>query len=261
MRNARLAILAGTALTIAGGSQSQAADWTGFYAGVNLGYSFGRTDASVAPFTLPPPYDPVVIPGETLRLKPRGAVGGVQFGYNWQAANLVFGLETDFQFSGQKNSRQSSRFFFDVPCNGTTNTCDAYTSTDITAKLSWFGTIRGRIGQDFSGLFGYVTSGLAYGKVKISGINTIALDELQDGTIDDVYQRPFSASKTRAGWTAGAGVEGQTRLSNWTWRLEYLFVDLGNVSFGDSTLTGASNVTDHIVRFALNYRFAAPPRP
>jgi outer membrane immunogenic protein len=259
MRHARLAILASTALTIAGAVQAQAADWTGFYAGANIGYSFGRTDATVDSFTLPPPYDPVVLPGGNVGLKPNGIIGGMQLGYNWQAGSWVYGLETDFQFSGQKDSKQVSTLFFDVPCNGSTNTCDAISSTDVTAKLSWFGTLRTRIGQDFSGLFGYVTGGLAYGRIKISGTNTIALDELQNGTIDDIYQRVFSVSKTKAGWTIGAGIEGQTGANNWTWRLEYLFLDFGNVGLAGSGLSGANDITDHIVRLAVNYRF--PPRP
>jgi len=38
--------------------------------------------------------------------RPRDGInGGVQAGYNWQAANLVFGLEADIQGSTQKDNK------------------------------------------------------------------------------------------------------------------------------------------------------------
>jgi outer membrane immunogenic protein len=263
MRHAKLAIFASTALTLAGAAQSNAADWSGFYVGGNFGYSWGgSTNTILNSFNVPamPPvfFDPFVVPGDTFGPKPNGIIGGAQAGFNWQSANWVFGVETDLQASGQKDTDQRTRFFFGIDCS---STCDAISSTAITAKLSWFGTLRGRIGQDFSGLFGYLTGGLAYGKVKISGSDTISVDEGPDGTIDAVFQRSFATSKTKVGWTIGAGVEGQTMWSNWTWRIEYLYIDLGNVNFSDANFTVNASVTDNILRFALNYRFAPPPPP
>ncbi|MDT3686929.1 MAG: porin family protein [Pseudorhodoplanes sp.] len=262
MRHARLAILASTALTLAGAAQSHAADWSGFYVGGNIGYSWGgKVTSDLSPFTVPAVpgvFDTFVVPGDTFRLKPDGVIGGGQLGQNWQSGTWVFGIETDLQASGQKDTDQRTRFFFDIDCS---STCDAISSTAITAKLSWFGTLRGRIGQDFSGLFGYLTGGLAYGEVKISGNDTISVDEGQDGDIDAVFQRSFAYTKTKVGWTIGAGVEGQTTWSNWTWRIEYLYIDLGNVNYSDANFTVNSSVTDNILRFALNYRFAPPPPP
>lgn len=260
MRHARLAILATTALTIAGIGQSRATDWTGFYAGANIGYSWGgKITSDLSPFTVPANpgvFDSFVVPGDTFRLKPDGVIGGGQLGQNWQSGTWVFGIETDLQASGQKDRIQRTSYFTGIPCS---TTCDAISDTDITAKLSWFGTLRARFGQDFSGLFGYVTGGLAYGKIKVSGLNTISVDAGQDGTIEAVFQRPFSVSKTKAGWTLGAGVEGQTALNNWTWRIEYLYIDLGKVNYSDASFSVNSSVTDNILRFVLNYRFAPPP--
>jgi outer membrane immunogenic protein len=57
--------------------------WTGFYAGINAGYSFG--------------YDPYRFPadGGTALTSPNGAVLGGQLGYSWQIGNVVLGLEGD----------------------------------------------------------------------------------------------------------------------------------------------------------------------
>jgi outer membrane immunogenic protein len=55
-------------------------NWTGPYAGLNVGYEWGSVTNS--PFN------------------PRGLVGGGQVGYNWQSGQFVFGAETDIQFTG-----------------------------------------------------------------------------------------------------------------------------------------------------------------
>src|SRR6185295_8487351 len=54
--------------------------WAGPYLGGNIGYGWGSIDNNPA--------------------RPRGFVGGVQGGYNWQNGPLAFGLEADLQASG-----------------------------------------------------------------------------------------------------------------------------------------------------------------
>jgi hypothetical protein len=46
-----------------------------------------------------------------------GVIGGIQLGYNWQASNIwVYGLETDFQGSGERgNGNFGANYFFDFP--------------------------------------------------------------------------------------------------------------------------------------------------
>ena len=55
-------------------------NWTGPYAGLNIGYEWGKVTNTVG--------------------RPSGIAGGGQFGYNWQSGQFVFGGETDIQFSG-----------------------------------------------------------------------------------------------------------------------------------------------------------------
>lgn len=84
MRHARLAILASTALTLAGAAKSHAADWSGLYIGGNIGYSWGGTvTANTTPFngTTPSSGSTFTLPGVTIPLKPDGVIGGGQFGY------------------------------------------------------------------------------------------------------------------------------------------------------------------------------------
>ena len=109
----------------------------------------------------------------------------------------------------------------------------------------------------------YATGGLAYGEVSATAPVI-----------------PLSWGSTRAGWTVGAGAEAAID-HNWSIKLEYLYMDLGNV--GSNTTTGANVVTqlgvpirfntvttttltsafntrftDNILRVGVNYRFGGP---
>jgi outer membrane immunogenic protein len=87
--------------------------WTGFYAGLNAGWSWGKQDTTVnfvpAPTVigifLPVGAQFVFSPSPTADQEtahPLGAIGGVQVGYNWQSmSNWIIGIEADFQASGE----------------------------------------------------------------------------------------------------------------------------------------------------------------
>jgi outer membrane immunogenic protein len=55
-------------------------NWTGPYAGLNLGYEWGSVTNNPT--------------------EPNGIAGGIQGGYNYQSGNIVVGAETDLQLSG-----------------------------------------------------------------------------------------------------------------------------------------------------------------
>lgn len=65
-------------------------NWRGAYAGLNLGYEWGKiTDSAV---------------------NPSGVMGGGQFGYNWQSGEFVFGGETDIQLSSADDTFAPYKF-------------------------------------------------------------------------------------------------------------------------------------------------------
>jgi len=55
-------------------------NWAGPYAGLNVGYEWGKITNTAG--------------------SPTGIAGGGQLGYNWQSGQFVFGAETDMQISG-----------------------------------------------------------------------------------------------------------------------------------------------------------------
>lgn len=190
--------------------------WEGAYVGVNAGYGFGKiksTDEDGA-----------------FSIKPRGFVGGVQAGYNWQFDQIVAGIEADFQGSTMKKSVD----LYDA---------DVFDGT-AKAKIQWFGTVRGRLGGNIAErTMLYGTAGLAYGKLKVE-----SFDEL--GAFEG------SESKTRAGWTAGAGIE-HAFTDNVTLKTEYLYTDLGKINTYDDAgvKDGKVKTNFHTVRVGLNYKF------
>jgi outer membrane immunogenic protein len=188
-------------------------NWTGFYVGANVGYGWGRQDVSLDGF------------GSVGSANLNGVIGGGQIGYNWQVNQWVFGLETDFQGSGQKG-------------DGGVSGVAAYTN-----KLDWFGTVRGRVGYAFDRWLPYVTGGWAYGHGDLSG------------TVTGVGG--FSGSNTYSGWTVGGGLE-YAFLNNWSAKLEYLHVDFGDgpsVAVVPGTNISGGKLRDDIMRVGLNYKF------
>ncbi|KYG24588.1 membrane protein [Bradyrhizobium sp. AT1] len=243
--------------------------WTGWYVGVNGGYSWGRsrTDVtynnSATGAVIVPPAGSVT----SASFDMNGGVAGGQAGYNWQNANWVYGIEGDLQWSGERGSAG----FNCAPSSLAGGAClpgltflppgsAAGTSLTIDQHLQWFGTVRGRIGilATPKVLF-YGTGGLAFGEIKTTG--TLFGFTPAGVAIASIG----STSTTRAGWTVGAGVEGKIT-QNWSAKLEYLYMDLGRFSSGPFTLapaaaiaaTGSSRFTDHILRAGINYQFGGP---
>jgi outer membrane immunogenic protein len=260
-RNLLLASVATSALTLA--SASYGADmpvylkaappvwnWTGFYLGGNVGYSWGNSNSTVA-FS---DSTGALLAAPSNSFSMDGVIGGGQVGYNWQTGRWVWGLETDIQASGEHGTST----FYCGPA------CTPAISETLNQKLDWFGTARGRLGFTVTPtVLLYATGGLGYGDIETNG------------TINDPAS--FSFSSVKAGWVVGAGVEARI-VGNWTAKLEYLYMDLGSVSGGStdtiSTVSGCismtfscttsthtlgssfnSGFTDNILRVGVNYKF------
>jgi outer membrane immunogenic protein len=148
-----------------------------------------------------------------------GLIGGT-LGYNWQFGQAVWGLETDIGWSGIKG---------DGACRG---------FSDCEVRNDWLGTARVRLGWAADRWMPYVTGGLAYGglKAEVNG---------------------HGESDTNAGWTVGGGLE-VALAQPWTAKLEYLYVDLGDINCNSRCGGNSPDKVDfhsHIVRAGLNYRF------
>jgi outer membrane immunogenic protein len=202
-------------------------DWTGLYVGGHIGGAWGRTQYT----------NPLAAPGalNTFNTDPDGFLGGGQIGFNYQNGPWVFGVEGDISWTNMGGSVGGP----------VTPPAGSILNTDV----NWLATATGRIGYAWDRGLLYVKGGAAW-------MNA-------DHSFSNVGPPAFTniVSTTRAGWTAGAGVEWAF-VGNWSAKLEYNYMD-----FGAATLTfpglGFPFPLDvdqqvHAVKIGMNYRFGAP---
>lgn len=266
----------------------QVYSWTGWYGGMNAGGTWsGSHSVNVSSSPLQGFFDGIG-PGSYAANAAAGAsgnvpvghkagfIGGGQIGYNYKFAPAwVAGLEADIQgiVGGKGNGTLNTRagpFLFALAAE--------VINTQITAsrQLDYLGTVRGRLGYLWApGLLVYGTGGLAYGRVKA---NTSI-----EQSNNDCTQFPISClatnaatsgsiSKARVGWTVGGGLEWMFR-QRWSAKVEYLYYDLGSVTFDNGQLVighggypaaggpaiiasqSTAKFNGSIVRVGVNYHF------
>ena len=166
--------------------------WAGFYLGGQVGYGEDAVRwhnlGGSAAFS---PLDSVT------RDRGNGVIGGGQLGYNFQVNRLVFGVE------GSVSAANFDRSF-----------ASPYFPTDTwSSKLTWLGTVTGRVGYGFDSWMPYVKGGFAAGGVDTT-IQSTALGAIAQG------------SSVHTGWTVGGGVEVKVapRVSL---GLEFMHTELG----------------------------------
>jgi outer membrane immunogenic protein len=254
--------------------------WTGWYAGANLGGAWSNDPVTVSTSNVsfcPAPGCTGAL--ATSRIAAQGSsgsfggnktgvIGGGQIGYNWQVSPAwVAGLETDFQGlsgSGSFNGGGGTIGLPGFPGAGVTTNGLA-----VTKQTDWMGTVRARFGYLVSpNLLVYGTGGLAYGDAKSSTSVSQSLVGFI-GVAPD-YGSAASVSGTRAGWTAGGGLEWMI-FPRWSVKAEYLHYDLGSVTyngtlgpantaapFGNYFVNNVASTTrfdGDIVRAGVNYHW------
>jgi len=264
----------------------RADSWTGFYIGGNVGYGWTNANSGLAgngSLMSLGAFPASLGFADSNAAKSNGVLGGAQAGYNYQISRYgVLGLETDFQYFRQRASNQFADPFSTPVCSFVLvpGTCLAFTPvngtalTNYQAKIDWFGTVRGRVGATVGDqLLVYGTGGLAYGGVSLSGSTNINATWPGIGTFSPATAASTS-SKVNIGFSVGGGMEGKLSYwlpPNWSWKLEYLYLDLGSLNtvipyvMGppvfihvtpiNGNITIHTHFTDSILRVGLNYKF------
>ncbi|WP_426406722.1 outer membrane protein [Bradyrhizobium ganzhouense] len=239
-------------------------DWTGFYVGGNVGYGWGENTDPRLSLVNPgnvgniTSYLTTGLPGfasgnQYPNLNPNGVFGGLQFGYDKQFGKWVVGAVTDIQAADFRASRLVTTSFATTGANA---------DESLSAKISWFGTLRGKVGYAANDWLFYGTGGLAYGRTE----SRIGLACTPGGLGCVGINFVGNAAETRVGWSAGAGVS--KAFGTWNVGLEYLHVDLGRSSvtafdttgfLPTTTITQGQRFVVDTARLTVNYKFGSTP--
>jgi outer membrane immunogenic protein len=222
--------------------------WTGFYVGINGGFAWGNSSVTFAA------NDPAALAGTCggggapgprgqcingVNFHRDGAVGGGQFGFNWQVnSHWLVGAEADYQWSNLDGSVNST---FRLGGVGATNMVANQT-------VESFGTVRARAGVVLAPpLLLYGTGGLAFGQVhenlRVPAASSNGLAAGGFSYVCTIGTSCFagSASQFLFGWSAGAGAE-YAITSSLIFRTELLYVHLSPPTV-TATATAAAAAT------------------
>ena len=188
---------------------SPAYNWAGFYVGFNAGW--GSSNAAQVFTSTPTPSTPA-----SWSLSQGGTLLGGVVGYNWQAGNIVAGIEGDWAWT-----------LINDTGSGCVNGC--YTTVNS------LGTLRGRVGYSWSIFMPYLTGGFAWGHIE-AGQQVVANNSWQPG------------------FAVGGGIEALFS-PNWSVKAEYLMVRLNDSSYTATTPVTVTERDIRIIRLGVNYRF------
>jgi outer membrane immunogenic protein len=203
--------------------------WTGFYVGINGGYSWNNVQTS----------DNV---GDTASFNANGGIVGGTIGFNYQWNWFVAGFEADIDWADNKFSQTA----FDTTAFGTSSATVTYKNDVLSTFAARFG-----VAADHTLFYGkaggawtqeeYDLSGSAAGLGTLSGSNKFS----------------------RLGFMAGAGIE-YAFTNNLTAKIEYNYINFGssnetlNANFsavGPATATISSKPVMNVVKVGVNWLF------
>lgn len=199
---ALLAITCGPAL-----AEGRPGIWSGFYLGLDAGGGWSTAG----------------------RYEGSGFIGGGHIGYNWQAGQMVLGVEADFNASGIEATRSQ-------------------TIGGIAVSTShghdWLASIRARAGVTVSSaMLLYLTAGVAFTNAELAGSAT-----------DGITTIGVSSSTSASGWVVGGGAEVKLG-GNWSGRLEGLHYGFDeSFDFGGTTIRN-DEVGVTVIRGGISYHF------
>lgn len=202
--------------------------WTGFYAGVQAGYSWEK-DRTKEYYT----YDRSFT-GVEFTYHPDTGFAGGHVGVNYQIGSYVFGVEGDVEA---------------LRARGGFNDAGGRTPQDPggvgRVTRDWQGSVRGRIGYAMDRLMIFATGGASFTEFDYNFYNPVL--RAGEGT-----------TKTRTGWTVGAGVN-YAMTDNIVLGLEYRHTDWGNFDYVARSaflgLTGRQEPKSDSVRATVAYKF------
>ncbi|MBO0754434.1 MAG: autotransporter domain-containing protein [Bradyrhizobiaceae bacterium] len=197
-------------------------DWTGPYAGLSSGSTWGRTHWAFQGATVDPDYAGILVGG--------------QAGYNFQRGRFVGGIEAD---AGWSNAR------------GAAACPDQPIFLSCLDDVGALGSVTGRFGYTWGRALLYAKGGWAFGEVSAGR----SLNFVHPGIQVDVPGGISQSTHWESGWTTGAGMEFAVT-DMWSAKAEYMHYAFPQDAFtaGQSVTANAATAGD-TVRIGVNYHF------
>lgn len=199
--------------------------WTGFYIGASAGYGWGDQTLT---------FGGTGTTG-TLTSDLGGLVYGGHIGFNWQLpSSIVVGVEADINGSGASDT-----------VAGVVTIAGAAVNATVTNKITYWGTVRGRLGYAFGSIMPYLTGGWAYVGSETTATFTVGGATAVAGT---------SGTQTN-GWVLGGGVEWMMS-PNLILGAEYLYVNFpGDSATAAGVTVSTSDFQASVGRGRVSWKF------
>jgi opacity protein-like surface antigen len=214
----------GTATVKDGGSlkdgPAEGYDWSGPYAGVSAGSTWGRTHWADQGDPADPDY--------------AGYLIGGQAGYNFQSGRFVWGVEGDAGYSNAQGGKA-------CPSQPDLYYCEDYAGT--------LGSLTARLGYTWGRALLYAKGGWAFGEVTAGTHLNFMATPLPGG------MQVAHSTNWESGWTLGGGIE--FALTNrWSAKAEYMHYEFPQDTFTVAqNVTSNATTSGDTVRIGLNYHF------
>jgi outer membrane immunogenic protein len=225
--------------------------WAGLYFGATVGGHWSKDDitttTSVANYGAAGAATLDALAPVSITAK--GAIAGVQAGYNFQFGRVVAGIEADVSWLAGTNTRT-------LIAPGLARATPVALSNSPQGSV--LVTLRPRLGITFDAVLAYVTGGLAFATIKTTdAVVANAIETTNDST-------------SHTGWTFGGGLE-YALPKGWLLKAEYLYVSIGIFDVTVGCVSGAGftcitaadvvvhhKYTDNIFRVGVSHLFAGP---
>jgi outer membrane immunogenic protein len=206
---------------------SAAYNWTGVYAGGQVGWGWATSQATQLAAT--PSFTAGTVSNPT---NFAGLLGGFYGGYNYQFNQFLVGIDGDYSFSDLTGTSQDLA-----------NTGNGHVANHSDA-IKWIATATGRLGYANNNWLLFVKGGGAWAEFDGNSVNLTAAGALSATS---------SNSTTREGWIVGGGVE-YGFASHWSAKLEYDYIKFDTTNFNstDTAVAGAVTIVPHSATSSMN---------
>lgn len=215
-------------------------NWTGFYAGAEVGGGWATSQSTVLTQTSATPLFPVGFVESPIDYN--GPLGGFYAGGNYQFQQFLVGIDGDYNRANLTGTGQDTN-----PANGATST--------HSDQINWVSTLTGRVGWANNNWLLFAKGGWGWAGFAGSSAASNGAGVLKDTS---------SVTSTHDGWTVGGGVEyGFGPHLSAKLEFDYIKFDTATVTLTETNVaTGAigfptRSVTSSLdmVKAGLAYRF------